>query len=354
MPPPDRPTRTLRRLPLPAALLLLPLLGGCLQLDVLVQLQPDGAAVVTERLRLSRELLDLDTRASAGLRVRPLLEKAAFLERAKHMGKGVRLLSHQLRDAEKGAREAVAVFRIDDLRELKYVSPFLSLSDYPKRSVIEFGMFELTQDTWYGRQAGQLAVTVKPVGREPRGGKKEEPPKGPSPRELQVLRDLRPVFRDLLKDFRLKLTFESYAPLRFRQYYRYRGMRAGTKRFDLLDFADDDLDNYGYAFLDNEEVMLELLRGQLDGPNVLEHVKAHGTNLTLPVFHPGGVPEIYFRPSRQLFDKLFLDKAGRPKTLTFDPRSGPPRKADFAKDGWRGDPPPAKAPGKSEKPKAKP
>ena len=131
-------------------------------------------------------------------------------------------------------------------------------------------------------------------------------------------------------DFRLKLTFESYAPLRFRQYYRYRGMRAGTREFDLFDFSDADLDNYGFGFLENEEVMLELLRGQIDGPNVLEQVKAHGTNLTLPVFHPKGVPEIYFRPSRRLFDKHLAGK-----TLKFDRRRGPPRKADFKKDGWR-------------------
>ena len=104
------------------------------------------------------------------------------------------------------------------------------------------------------------------------------------------------------------------------------------------------LDNHGFSFLENEEVMLELLRGQVDGPNLLEHVRAHGTNLTLPVYHPGGVPEIYFRPSRTLFDAYFADK-----TLTFDPRRGTPRKADFKIDGWRGDPPPAKKEAKPKK-----
>jgi len=321
-----------RCLRLAGALVLLAPFTGCLQLDVRVELAPDGGATITEKFRLSRELLDLDATAPADLRVGPLLEKAASLERMKHMGKGVRLVSHKIEDVEKGARQAVAVFRIDDLRQLRYVSPFMAVGKYPQRNVLTFGLFPIYEDTWYGRRAGQMAVTVKPIGKEPRRPADKPKPTPPSPRQLQILRDLQPVFRDMMKDFKLKLTFASYAPLRFRQYYRYRGMRAGTKEYDLLDFGADDLDTYGYGFLANEEIMLELLRGQVSGPNVLEHVKAHGTNLTLPVFHPTGVPEIYFNPSRQLFDAHL-----KGKTLTFDRRRGPPRKADFNKDGWKGD-----------------
>ncbi len=329
-------------------------LSGCLQLDVRIALQPDGSAVITERFRVSRGLLDLDSTVPAKARISPLQEKAAFLERMKHMGKGLKLVSHKIGKAEKGAREAVAVYKIDDIRELKYVTPFLALAGYPKRSVLTFNMIPLFQDHWAGRRAGQMAVIVKPIGRAPRQRSDEAKPKPPSPRELQILRDLQPVFRDMTDDFKLKLTFESYGPLRFRQYYRYRGMRAGTREFDLLDFSDADLDNFGYGFLENQEIMLELLHGQVDGPNIVEHVKQHGTNLTLPVFHPTGVPEIYFRPSRPLFEKYLAGK-----TLTFDPRRSAPRKADFKKDGWHGNPAEAlkSAPPKPKpepKPKAKP
>ena len=310
----------------------LALLSGCLQLNVRISLQPDGSAVITERVRFSRELLDLGAKAGDRLRVAPLLEKKAFLDRMKHMGEGIKLVSHKVSDVEKGAREAAVVFKVSDIRKLRYVSPFLAVPGGEKRSVIAFDMFPVLADHWAGRRGGQMAVTVEPLGKAPRTSGKEDRPKGPSPRQLQILRDLRPVFRDIMKDFRLKLTFESYAPLRFRQYYRYRGRQAGTKEFDLLDFSDADLDGYGYSFLDNEEVMLELLRGQIDGPNLLQHVREHGTNLTLPVFHPTGVPEIYFAPSRKLFDTHLAGK-----TITPDPRRGKPRKADFRIDGWLGD-----------------
>jgi len=328
-----------RTLLLAAAAGALALLPGCLQLNIRISLQPDGSAVITERVRFSRELLDLGGKAAGQLNVAPLLEKKAFLDRMKHMGEGIKLVSHKVSTVEKGSREAAAVFRISDIRKLKYVSPFLAVPGREKRSVVAFDLFPVLADHWAGRRAGQMAVTVKPMGKAPRRSDKEEKPKGPSPRQLQILRSLRPVFRNMMKDFRLKLTFESYAPLRFRQYYRYRGRQAGTKEFDLLDFSDSDLDTYGYGFLDNEEVMLELLRGQINGPNLLAHVREHGTNLTLPVFHPTGVPEIYFAPSRKLFDKHLAGK-----TLTPYPRRGKPRKANFKIDGWLGD-----QPGRKEK-----
>ncbi|MCG3181511.1 MAG: hypothetical protein BIFFINMI_03907 [Phycisphaerae bacterium] len=311
-------------------------LAGCLQIDVNIMLDPDGGATVTEKVRFSRRLLDLDVPDNAALQVAPLLEKPAFLERMKHMGKGITLVSHKVEDVEKGARQATAVYHIPDLRDLRYVSPFLATGNYTERSSISFDLFPVVEDTWYGRHAGQMAVAVKLSGKEQRNDSKDAPPP-PSPQEQQILRDLAPVFRDMMTDFKIKLTFETYAPLRFRQYYSYRGMRAGTHRFDLIDFSDENLDQFGYGFLDNEEVMLELLQGKLAGPNVVANVKEHGTNSTLPVFHPGGVPEIYFRPSRQLFDRDFVDKDGKAKTLTFDKRTGPPRAADFNKDGYKGD-----------------
>jgi hypothetical protein len=98
--------------------------------------------------------------------------------------------------------------------------------------------------------------------------------------------------------------------------FGYRGKLAGTKTVDLIDFSDQNLDNYGYSFLDNEEIMVDLLRWGLGSKNVAEHVKGAPNNPTLPLFHPWGSrfapyvrgDGIYIRPSRELFNRHFEGK----------------------------------------------
>jgi len=308
--------------------------GACLEIETRVKVNENGSATITERLRFSQRLLDMGSAGGPVEDIATLLTKEATLERMKQMGKGIRLAEHQVREAEKGSRESIAVFKIPDISEFRYVSPYLASLNYPKHNVLACKMFPIYESTWYGRRAGQMAVTFSPTTRERRRGKPEESPKPPSPVDLQALRDLSPLFRDLMKDFTLRLTFETYAPLRFRQYYRYRGYRSITHTYDLIDFSDANLDNFGGTFLGNEEIILELMQGQMGGPNVVEHVKNHAENLTLPVFHPSGTPEIYFNPTRALFDKYF-----KGKTLTFSERNGGARPARFEEIGYPRTPP---------------
>ncbi|MFO7898375.1 MAG: hypothetical protein R6V58_04865, partial [Planctomycetota bacterium] len=252
-------------------------------------------------------------------------------QRVQQMGEGAKLVSHKIRDAEKGAKESVSVIEVPHINNFRYVSPYLARYNYPKHNVLKCHMFPVYETTWYGRIAGQVAVKFQPASSErpPRRKKDEPPPKGPTPVDLQVYRDLQPVFQDMMKGLQLRLVFESYAPLRFRQYYRYRGQRAGTKEYDLIDFSADDLDRHGFEFLGNEEIMLELLRLKLGGGDIQATTKGHAGNLTVPVYHPSGIPEVYFRPSRRFFDKHL-----KGKTLKFTKRQGGPRKADFKQIGY--------------------
>ena len=304
------------------------LAGGCLQIETRIKLHEDGSATITERIQLSQRLLEANARAGAGTDILSSIGKESALERMKGMGKGVELVSHEVRQADGGAQEAVAVYRIADISEFRYVSPHLAAVDYPKHTVLQCTLFPVYESTWYGRQAGQMAVTFKPTTEDRRGA--EESAKGPTPLDQQVLRDLRPVFADMMKDFHIRFIFESYAPLRFRQYYGYRGQGAATKSYDLIDISDKDLDKYGYGFLLNEEVMLEILSLRPDGPNLLGHIGDGSSDPTLPVYRPRGTPEIYFNPSRPLFDKLFQGK-----TLKFEERFGGPRPADFNEIGHK-------------------
>ena len=293
-------------------------LAGCLELDLRVKLHTDGSATVTEKLRFSRRLLDLGGRQNAALQLAPLLERPAILERMKRMGTGLKLLSHKVVDAEKGARESVAVFRVEDVRELQYVSPFFAYADYAQNNVIKVHMRPLYKSRGYVGSAGQMELAFRPVKSpkdHPRPNKDAPPPKGPSPREVQILRDLQPVFRDLLSEFKLRLTFECYGPISATG-FGWRDRRAGTNIVDMIHVSDRDLDVYGHGFFDNEEIMLDLLRGQLGSRNVCNAVRHFQDNKTVPLFLPFGSAHrwwypndgIFFRPSRKLFDKYFKGK----------------------------------------------
>ncbi|MCG3181510.1 MAG: hypothetical protein BIFFINMI_03906 [Phycisphaerae bacterium] len=326
-----------------AAMAALLLLGGCLQLDLHVLLEPGGGATVTERLQFSRRLLDLGGSAGGDLQLAPLLEKAAILDRMKQMGRGVTLVSHEVRDAEKGARESAAVFHVDDLNELRYVSPFLAFADYAKNNVVRFQMVPLLKSRNYVGTAGEMAVSLKllkPPQNQPQRDENNPATPGPTPRQLQIYRELQPVFKDMMQGFSLKLTFESYAPLTGTG-FGLRDHRAGTHVVDLIDVSDQDLDALGSSVLDNEEVMLDLLQGDYGSQDIVKTVGGFQDNKTVPLlltwgspycpWHPGD--EIVFAPSRQLFDRYFAGKK-----LDYSRWApNPPDKhveAKFEKIGW--------------------
>src|SRR5262245_19138608 len=106
------------------------LLSGCFELETRIRLNPDGSATVTERLNLSERLLDLGDAPGTNQSVAQLLTKEAVEARMKHMGKGIRLASHETRDGSHGSRESIAVFEIADANEFCYASPFLAYTDY--------------------------------------------------------------------------------------------------------------------------------------------------------------------------------------------------------------------------------
>src|SRR5204862_4295838 len=98
------------------------------------KLNEDGSATVTEKLRFSRRLLDLSGPEGSEKDIASLLKKEAAQERAKHLGKSAVLVSHELKDVEGGARESIAVYKLDDLNELHYVSPFAAYKDYAQNN----------------------------------------------------------------------------------------------------------------------------------------------------------------------------------------------------------------------------
>jgi hypothetical protein len=309
------------------ALGLTSLMAGCLQLDVQMALQPDGSMILTERVQFSRALLDLDDPKAP--RLSPLLTRESAEGRMKFMGPGVTLVSHQVRDGERASRESVAVFRVADMDTFTYVSPFLPESPEQLTALKAKFHAPMRDGSSWEYLAGWLGVSFQPV-TDPRFRRRPpatQPEPEPAPLQMQMLRELRPVMADMMKQFRLKVTFVSYSPV-LRSSFGWRNAQAQTNLVDLIDFAPDvNNDMHGLPWMENEEIMLDLLRWRWDSPVLADHLKGWSSNATLPALHREG--NIYFRPSRQLFDRFFAGK-----TLTHHRTGETPAK--FEEIGYTG------------------
>jgi hypothetical protein len=296
--------------------------AGCLQVETRVKLHEDGSATITERVQFSKRLLEFRDPENPELRVARFLEKAAVLGRMKHMGKGIRLKSHTVRDAEKGARECVSVFTIPDITDLRYVSPFLGKNDYTKDHVLICKIFPLHSSSWSGQRGGYMTARWQSA----RGTKGPREYKGISPERRQAYRQLRPVFADMLRGFHLKFVFECYAPAIVRRASQ-RDAGTRTREAYLIDVSGENLDRGGSLFVGDEEAMAQLLQGKINAHFVRSNCGFSATGKMPLVRFYSGTTDVMFRPSKYYFDKYF-----KGKTLSFG-RHGK-RKASFAKDGY--------------------
>jgi hypothetical protein len=314
--------------------------AGCLQIDTKVRLSPDGSATVTERLNFSRRLLDLARQEKAEQGLETLLSRKAALRRIRYMGKGVTLVSHKIRDGERGSKESVTVYRAEDFTQLTYVSPFLARGG--ALYGLKFGLSPYFKYRYTGEWPGALIVSCRPVDLRPKTKGKTMPPdfqlpKGASPRDLQVYRELVPVFGDMLQEFKIRLRLETYCNIGNTAGIVHRHRSSGVDYADLIDFDHRHFDKYGYNILENEEIMVEILRWHLQNrkgspqhaPFLTSHLKGQTGNTTLPVFHQGWGGGVRIRPSRDMFNRYFEGK-----TLDYGKRGGK-QIADFNKIGWK-------------------
>ena len=142
-----------------ALLPLLLLLAGCLQIETVVRYQEDGSALITERVNFSASLLDMASGDAGGAPLVSLLSREAAMKRLEHMGKGITLVSHELRDGLRGSRESLAVFRIPDLNDFYYVSPWFAYRDYAENNAIKWNVSPMYKSRAYaGGRAGEISI----------------------------------------------------------------------------------------------------------------------------------------------------------------------------------------------------
>ena len=136
--------------------------------------------------------------------------------------------------------------------------------------------------------------------------------------------ELGPVFGrsvDMLKGMKFTFTFESYAPIRTSFPWRGFALEGKNRQYSLIDISDKDLDTAGSPFLENEEVMLDLLQWKIDTDTLRENLKGWQFNSTLPILaEQGGA--VWFKPSRPLYDKYIkgveLEIKGKKGTASFE------------------------------------
>ena len=282
-------------------LLLIALLSaGCLQLDLQIEMEDDGGATLTERIWLSRALLELNSDLQ-----HHLLRESA-LERMKIMGKGMTLVNHKVNKLGDGSAESLAVFHIPVIEDLRLPNPFLQ--DGRPAPMVRFEFRPIYSSPSRPGEVGNVSVRLVPTESpaDSNVGSESTAPQAASPRELEVFRKLQPVFADLMRDFAVRVTLiVPNQPTKS-------GRPAGPLRIRLLSFTGADLDRNGAPFLENEEAMLALLQLRLNDPSILTHTAQFPRNERVPVHrgsNPYGSTHFQIRPTRSLFQKYFAGRS---------------------------------------------
>ncbi len=296
---------------LTAALAAVVLSGGCLQVEMQIQMHEDGGATITERVRFLQSLMELDAGLPADRQLQRMLERPAVEARMKEMGKGVTLVSHKVSDLPNGSREGLTEFKIPDVEDLRLVNPHLAQGDPNRLMRLQFTPIYRVVHSYH--ELGELMLTLVPA-EQPRPrppSSQPDEPANPSPLDVQLLRDLRPMFADMMDGFEVKLRLNANRPI---TYGWVRDRQSASKTINLISFTDEDLDAFGSKWVENEELMLSMMRLNFDAENIADQVQGFAGNQTLPVFRcrkPYGSGLYRVPPNDHQFKKYF---AGRPKS----------------------------------------
>jgi len=187
----------------PAVLVGLVLLSGCIKVRLVVKLNEDGSGQVVEEIVFGEKLVNASKRLTEGPTIDDLTSEKRVRERMAKMGEGVSLVSRDVEEQPDGSVRLLVVYAFEDISGLR-LAPVPYGSGW-KDVYLDFNLdAETSLSAWHHLQIRMMND------RAARGAKPAEPllPE----REAQLVRRLLPVFKDLLDGFELSLRLEIYRP----------------------------------------------------------------------------------------------------------------------------------------------
>jgi hypothetical protein len=174
---------------------------GCIKVRITVKLNEDGTGQVVEDLVFGEKLVDAAKRLKDVPTIEELTSDETVKRRLAQMGKGVSLVSKKVEKQTDGSTRMLVVYAFDDISELRLASfPFGAGWEETRLK------FTLKADTSLAAEYFLSIVFERP---------KKETPANPPPlseRDAQQIRQLLPIFKDMLAGFELKLRLEVYDP----------------------------------------------------------------------------------------------------------------------------------------------
>ncbi|MBM4031579.1 MAG: hypothetical protein FJ291_07300 [Planctomycetes bacterium] len=184
--------------------------SGCLKIMYYIQLEDDARGVLTEVVKIEQKVLMLEKDLKEAVGLKELLVEDQARERAKLMG--TKLVAFKVERTRDGGLQSTASYTFDHIRDLRlplYPWPTPTTNTYWQKALIAF---QYADDEVQGIR--QLwAYTIPPSPEEPGGKSEIRNPKSEigrrsTPAELQKLRRLMPIFRDMLDGFQLFIRFQ--------------------------------------------------------------------------------------------------------------------------------------------------
>lgn len=252
---------------------------GCVKIRLTVQLNEDGSGQVVEDIIFGEKLVDAAKRLKDVPTIEELTSDEQLKRRVAHMGKGVKLAGKKVERQTDGSVRLVATYAFEDINELKLAPVPFGPGWEDLHLAFKFQVLpNLDADH-------HLAITFHtPEGKERGNVQKPELPPLPE-REAQQIRQLLPIFKDMLEGFELKLRLEIYdankwASLTKGHQIGYRNfLSAGGGRLTVFQITDRHLLNSDDGLMlvvpwrqVGRELELEKGSHSWTGPQLLPHV----------------------------------------------------------------------------------